>query len=78
MNSNHFNTLSPAAQSLILMFAASPVWKMYGFTKPDPQIMRAAVAEAWQCAGFTEADLNEPERIFPVLKELVRQSLQVQ
>jgi hypothetical protein len=59
------------------MFAASPVWKMYGFTKPDPQALRAAIAEAWQRAGFTDADLSEPERVFPVLKELVRNSLRV-
>ncbi|HYD16529.1 MAG TPA: hypothetical protein VEB03_00835 [Candidatus Nanoarchaeia archaeon] len=80
-NSSHaseWQSLSPAAQSLILMFAASPVWKMYGFTKPDPQVLRAAIAEAWQSASFTEADLREPERVFPVLKELVRKSLRVQ
>jgi hypothetical protein len=73
-----WHSLSPAAQSLILMFAASPVWTMYGFTKPDPQVMRATIAKAWQRAGFTEADLSEPERVFPVLKELVRELLRVQ
>jgi hypothetical protein len=72
-----WQSLSPAAQALILMFAASPIWKMYGFTKPDPQVMRAAIAKAWQRAGFTEADLSEPERVFPVLKELLRESLRV-
>jgi hypothetical protein len=83
MNSLHrfdskWQSLSPAAQSLILTFAGTPVWKMYAFTKPDPQVLRAAVAQAWQRAGFTEADLNEPERVFPVLKAFVRQSLRVQ
>lgn len=75
---SEWQSLSPAAQTLILMFAASPVWRMYGFTKPDPQVMRAAIAKAWLRAGFTEADLSEPERVFPVLKELVRESVRVQ
>jgi hypothetical protein len=75
---SQWQSLSPAAQSLVLVFAASPVWKMYGFTKPDPQVMRAVIARAWQRSGFTEADLNEPERVFPALKQLVRESLRVQ
>jgi DNA-binding PadR family transcriptional regulator len=59
------------------MCAATPVWNLHGFTKPDPQVLLAAVAKAWESAGFFETDLNEPERVFPVLKDFVRKSLRV-
>jgi hypothetical protein len=73
-----WQSLSPQAQFLITEFAGIPVWKLYGFTEPDPQVLRTAVSEAWNRSGFTEADLSNFERVFPVLKELVRASLRVQ
>jgi hypothetical protein len=73
-----WQSLSPTAQMIILVFAGTPVWKLYGFTEPDPQVLCAAVSHAWERSGFTEADLKEPERVFPVLKDFVRESLRVQ